>query len=51
VLGDVNSNVLSIAAGAVFSGKSQMNDTHKEVADEPTAELEVSEEEINEEKK
>jgi cytoskeletal protein CcmA (bactofilin family) len=50
VLGDISANVLSIAAGAVFTGKSQMNDTHKEIADEPTAELEVPEEAPKEEK-
>jgi cytoskeletal protein CcmA (bactofilin family) len=53
VLGDVSANVLSIAAGAVFSGKSQMNDSHKdsEVMDEPTAELEGPEEIVTDEEK
>lgn len=45
VLGDISANVLSISAGAVFSGKSQMTDNHKEVAEEPTAELEAPSEE------
>jgi cytoskeletal protein CcmA (bactofilin family) len=50
VLGDISANVLSIAAGAVFTGKSQMNDAHKEITSEPTAELEGPEETVEEEK-
>lgn len=50
VLGDISANILSISPGAVFSGKSQMVDAHKEEADvEPVAEIEETPEE--EEKK
>lgn len=39
VFGDIAASVLSISAGAVFSGKSQMADNHK-VAQEPVLEVE-----------
>lgn len=38
VMGDIAASVLSIAPGAVFSGNSKMNDTHREVAPEMTME-------------
>lgn len=38
VMGDIAANVLSIAPGAVFSGNSKMNDTHREVSPEMTME-------------
>lgn len=40
VLGDIAASVLSIAAGAVFSGKSQMSDNHKDIVIEPVVEFE-----------
>lgn len=42
VVGDISSNVLSIAAGALFSGSSKMNDSHREVISEPVMEDEMS---------
>lgn len=48
VVGDIATNVLSIAPGAVFTGKCSMPDSPKEEAVEPTAEIE---EENEEEKK
>lgn len=46
VLGDIVANVLSIAPGAVFSGKSTMNDVHHKTENvKPTAELEEPKEE------
>lgn len=45
VIGDLAATVLSIAPGAVFSGKSQMVDAHRE-----TPESEVETEEVVEEK-
>lgn len=53
VLGDICANVLSIAPGAVFSGKSQMTDRGKEIVIEPVmeAELPVKEEKIKEKAK
>jgi cytoskeletal protein CcmA (bactofilin family) len=51
VLGDIAANVLSIAPGAVFSGKSTMVEVHKEEITEPVAETgEESEETATEEK-
>jgi cytoskeletal protein CcmA (bactofilin family) len=38
VIGDISANVLSISAGAIFTGNSKMNDTHKEIAHEPVME-------------
>jgi cytoskeletal protein CcmA (bactofilin family) len=51
VLGDISANVLSIASGAVFSGKSQMNDVHRETLTEPMAETEEIAEEPEKEDK
>lgn len=39
VLGDISANILAIEPGAVFTGKSQMVDTHREVEAEPVAEI------------
>jgi cytoskeletal protein CcmA (bactofilin family) len=51
VLGDISANVLSIAPGAVFSGKSMMVEVHKEEEEaEPVAEIEEAEEPTAEEK-
>jgi cytoskeletal protein CcmA (bactofilin family) len=47
VVGDIAANVLSIAAGALFTGSSKMNDNHREVVAEPVMEEEA---EIPEEK-
>lgn len=41
VIGDIASNVLSIAPGAMFTGKSQMSDSHKEIVSEPMIEEEA----------
>jgi cytoskeletal protein CcmA (bactofilin family) len=43
VIGDIATNVLSIAPGAVFTGKSQMTDLHREVEAEPVLEMEIEE--------
>jgi cytoskeletal protein CcmA (bactofilin family) len=51
VLGDISANVLSIAPGAVFSGKSVMVEVHKEDVTEPVAETEEIEEEKEKEEK
>lgn len=40
ILGDISANVLSIAPGAVFTGKSQMAEIHKEPAIEAVQEVE-----------
>lgn len=45
VFGDISAAVLSIAPGAVFTGTSKMNDTHREVAPEPVMETEVEKKE------
>lgn len=50
VLGDIAANVLSIAPGAMFSGKSQMADTHKEQVIEPQIEDEPGGEKEEKEK-
>lgn len=50
VLGDLSASILSIAPGAVFSGNSKMNDTHREVIAEPVIELEEAPEEAKETK-
>lgn len=47
VIGDIAASVLSIAAGAVFSGKSVMTDSHREVTEEPEVE-EIPEEKTEE---
>lgn len=39
VIGDIAANVLSIAPGAIFTGKSQMAEVHREVEVEPVAEM------------
>lgn len=39
VLGDIAANILAIEPGAVFSGKSQMSDHHREVEAVPVAEI------------
>jgi cytoskeletal protein CcmA (bactofilin family) len=38
VVGDISAAVLNIAPGAIFSGNSKMNDTHREVSPEPVME-------------
>lgn len=40
VLGDISANVLSVAPGAMFTGKSQMAETQKEITPEPVSEVE-----------
>jgi len=40
VLGDISANVLSVAPGAVFTGKSQMAEAHKEPMVEAVSEVE-----------
>lgn len=50
VLGDIAANVLSIAPGAMFSGKSQMSDSHKEPIIEPIIEEEQVEEKEDKDK-
>lgn len=45
VLGDIAASVLSISAGAVFSGKSQMVDSHKDMPKEPVMDMEEKVEE------
>lgn len=51
VLGDIAASVLSISAGAVFSGKSTMADNRKEVVKEPVMEVEEKPEEEKEQEK
>lgn len=44
VLGDISANVLSVNPGAVFTGKCQMPDSHREVESEPEPVAEMVEE-------
>ncbi|MDD3480736.1 MAG: polymer-forming cytoskeletal protein [Patescibacteria group bacterium] len=48
VVGDIVTNVLSIAPGAVFTGKCSMPDSPRDEVVEPTAEIEETEEEKEE---
>ncbi len=43
VIGDISANILSISAGALFTGNSKMNDSHREIIQEPVLEEEIEE--------
>jgi len=49
VYGDIVANVLSVSAGAIFTGKSNMMEKIKQTDIEPVAEKDETEEEVKEE--